>query len=534
MPAILEAPAEAIAAAAIAAAAPAPAEVAKPLFTDDDAGDAAEKVKRLPDLLSMTTDKPLHTFIPDWMQSWCNKPHLASQTYNPIPERPEWLTMLGGVTPWSAVIKNDDVKEEKDDRGNSTFYRLVNGVKTPVKAKSYAGYVWVSTDPIDLLTNRFVMYSCHRLDNLNNHYRAGNFTYLSCPWFAVVAADKEHPLKNLVDASPKGSDEKRYLCADGQRIKMRNHQATANIMFMRDKNQRPFLYLSMIYDACVNDVPWTKRIVQFLYNRCERLGIGLAVSTYVRQEKYRHKGNIELRTPDFKFLTGKNHAALISGDYSYCYMRPNGNLFIQVSSNYMSVLLEPTVKGQDDFAPLVEWATGGGNIEEDIQFLDAVLLNKVAEQNCVDLNAGVEGAEPFIVNKTTRDDAKKLIALYAFNADAKSLCATANLGKAMNDALWAKVNQAYQVEKERDRRPQILLGQYRDADYVNRIRQLLNTAFVTEEWGAVRDAAIRQRIAEAREVLAALEPELPVGAEVTLPEPEPVAAKSRRRAAAAA
>lgn len=184
--------------------------------------------------------------------------------FPPIPNRLE-ICPLWGTARVRRVVKKDK-----------------SGRQLPGKDKSVKGYIWVDIDPIAILANKYIVRSCHTLDNTEHEYRTGNINHLYNPFMACLFAGRSHPEEDVIVAeSPCTGDSLEYpVLRNGKnefvKAKIRAHQAVANIFFMRDKDQRPFLFLGRRYDSA-NEVPWAHSMFRYMKAWSERLGVGLAV-----------------------------------------------------------------------------------------------------------------------------------------------------------------------------------------------------------------------------------------------------------------
>ena len=149
------------------------------------------------------------------------------------------------------------------------------------KVKSTRGFVWVDHDPSAVLLNKYVNRSCHTLDNTEYSYRGGNVNYAYCPYMASVFAGALSPLTTapVIAESPCTDDTITLDTRDGgdREMRLRPHQASANVWLVRDEKGRPFLLLTRLYDSCQENNPWAHSLVRYFEARCRRLGLGLAL-----------------------------------------------------------------------------------------------------------------------------------------------------------------------------------------------------------------------------------------------------------------
>jgi hypothetical protein len=146
------------------------------------------------------------------------------------------------------------------------------------KDKSIRGFIWVDVDPVAILLNKYIIRSCHTLNCMEHNLRAGNFNWIYCPWMANVFAGPIHPIEaEPIIAKSRITIEPQTVEIDGKLLRIRDHQAVANLFLVRDKNQNPYLFLGRLYDSAEREFPWAKSILKYLSIRCERVGLGLAV-----------------------------------------------------------------------------------------------------------------------------------------------------------------------------------------------------------------------------------------------------------------
>jgi hypothetical protein len=139
--------------------------------------------------------------------------------------------------------------------------------------KSTKGYVWLDTDPVAILCNKYVIGSCHTLDNTQHEYRSGNLNWVYNPYMATLFAGRHCPTEQRNAVSPE-TDRELYL--GGDIVSIREHQVTCNVLLVFDSLcGKPYLFLSSIYDSCY-ETPWQHTLLRYMHSVCRRLGIGLA------------------------------------------------------------------------------------------------------------------------------------------------------------------------------------------------------------------------------------------------------------------
>lgn len=291
------------------------------------------------------TGNTLAGFMSHILRAYCKREDLSLYDWIPVPARPEWMRNFGGKTAWSRVMKKDGLTRKKSGKAME-FYRP-NGNK--VKERSLRGYVWIDTDPTQILLNKYCVGSCQTLDNVAHHYQAGNLMHVYNPYVATVFAAPTHPMDDpMVDAiSPKT---KIPFILRRQTVKIRPHQAILNVFFMRDNKGRPFLVASRVYDSCQAEVPWGLTMLRYLRTRCKRLGIGLAVAAPEewKQECASSVGYaFDLRTPPFSFGNSLPMMVKHYDDHGLVYkLTVDTNQFV-VQKDRVSVLVEPTATGAE-------------------------------------------------------------------------------------------------------------------------------------------------------------------------------------------
>lgn len=214
------------------------------------------------------------------------------------------------------------------------------------REKSTRGYVWLDTDSVAILFNKFRIRSCHTLDNTEHNYYTGNFTHLYNPYMACLFAGKDY--RSTRDAkSPVTGNTARY--SDGTTVEHREHNAVANVYLMRDIDNKPYLFLSRLYQSTAEN-PWDASILRYVYNRCKRFGLGLAlgdtwqtwqVSSDTKEyisnayPEYRYKS---FRTPTYT-LPSKDKDFEAYGDDDIDYKESKKQHWLEVSGY---AILEPT------------------------------------------------------------------------------------------------------------------------------------------------------------------------------------------------
>ena len=157
------------------------------------------------------------------------------------------------------------------------------------KDKSINGFIWVDTDPLQILLNKFIIRSCHTLDNTDNEMRGGNFAHVYNPYMACVFAGRYHPDEATINTkSPISSRYYQFNYTTKEihydtipmdehdfrkNIQMRSYGAVANIFIVFDSLGNPYIFLGRIYDSCAEN-PWAYSIFTYVRDFAESTGFG--------------------------------------------------------------------------------------------------------------------------------------------------------------------------------------------------------------------------------------------------------------------
>lgn len=297
-----------------------------------------------------------HRYVSGILRDTCNLPEWAALPWIPLPERSPVFDTFFGDVPYEKVVKADMIPDP-----NVKGKYIYQPTKTPdIKAKTAEGYVWVDGDPIAILANKYGnLRSCHTLDN--GQYSGGNFAHLYNPYFACVFAGAADPSTAETLKPANSSATERRLTIDGNGQFIRNFQATANLYLVRDREQRPWIILSRLYDSCASEFGWRKTIERFLIERARKRGWGVACAWYrdaMAHDRvgYTAAGDTDsLRTPPFVSGTGRNNVISHYDDAGVFRMYRDGTHTLLVSE--AQILLQPTAKGgaDTDLLPLADF-----------------------------------------------------------------------------------------------------------------------------------------------------------------------------------
>lgn len=255
-------------------------------------------------VLRRLAPKNMHHYFADIMENVCQ--YTFDIEYRPVPKRHEALKAF----PVTQVRK-------KGQTG---------------KKKSTQGYIWVETDTLSILTNKYRVRSCHTLDNTSMGYRSGNFNHAYNPYMATVFASAKGPLAEREAISSVTGD---TLYLGGKPATMRDYQAVGNVFFMTDEQDRPYLFLSSrnghnessLYDSCPEN-PWDATVLRYFQTWCRYMGIGLVVDTSWETHckaiheygEISHEAQCDvryLRTPTFKLWDGQRLPGYADGTLSF-------------------------------------------------------------------------------------------------------------------------------------------------------------------------------------------------------------------------
>lgn len=145
------------------------------------------------------------------------------------------------------------------------------------KVKTTQGYVWVETDRERQFANKLgSSVSCHKLTG-GSAWRAGNANYVACPFFAMIAAGRNHPTTE--DGYGSIFDPE---VGDYRPLRTPPTNALANLFLMVGRTPEgamaPYLFMSRLYDSQNVDYPWDRAMIAYLVDHCRDSGVGLAIS----------------------------------------------------------------------------------------------------------------------------------------------------------------------------------------------------------------------------------------------------------------